>query len=183
MSLQAQVLSGISMNSRILIFAVIGIIAIVGGFVLFQQSPPPSGDGSESRMVPDLSFEDYNGNTVSLRGFIGTPIVVNSWAVWCPFCVKELADFVEVKKEFGDQIVIISIDRAESLELAKGFTDDLGVTNDLLFLLDPEDSFYRAIGGFSMPETIFVDSNGVIVFHKRGPMDADEIRERLGAIL
>lgn len=33
------------------------------------------------------------------------------------------------------------------------------------------------IGGFLMPETIFVDSGGHIVFHKRGPMTLEEMRE------
>ena len=168
------------MPSQKIIIIIIGIVVGVGGiFLLIQSSAPPK----EERQVPDLSFQDYSGNTVSLVSFAGKPIIVNSWAVWCPFCVKELSEFVQIQEEFGDQIVIISIDRAESLELAKGFTDDLGVPNDLLFLLDPKDSFYRASGGFSMTETIFVDSNGVIVFHKRGPMDADEIREKLQAIL
>lgn len=175
------------MSLQKIIIIIVGIVVGAGGIFVLTQSFSSENETSvrenEERKVPDLSFQDYSGNTVSLAGFEGRPIIVNSWAVWCPFCVKELADFVQIQKEFGDQVVIISIDRAESLELTKGFTDDLGVTNDLLFLLDPKDSFYRAIGGFSMPETIFVNSNGVIVDHKRGPMDADEIREKLQAIL
>ena len=186
------------MNSKILITAVIGIVVIGGGFVLFQQSSSTPGNVSEDsgskviangknggneRMVPDLSFEDYDGNTVSLRGFKGTPIVVNSWAVWCPFCLEELPAFAEVVNEFEGDVVVIAVDRAEPLSLAKEFSDKLGVTDDLLFVLDPSDSFYKAIGGFSMPETIFVDKEGVIQEHKRGPMDADEFRRRLQSIL
>ena len=100
-----------------------------------------------------------------------------------PFCRKELVGFAVAQKEFGNNVVIIAIDRAESREIAKKYTDELEVTNDLIFLLDPSDSFYHSIGGFSIPETIFVDKNGNIVERKRGPMDIDEIRQKIQKLL
>ena len=143
-----------------------------------------SGIGStDIKQAPAFSLKDYNGKTVSLSDFAGKPILVNSWAVWCPFCVRELADFAKVQKEFGDKVTIIAIDRAESLTVAKTFTDDLGLSDDLIFLLDPKDSFYRSIGGFSMPETILVNGDGQTVFHKRGPMDLIEIRQRINNLI
>lgn len=132
--------------------------------------------------APDLTLKDYSGKTVKFSSF-GKPLVINSWAAWCPFCRKELADFAAVQKEFKDKVVIIAIDRAESLAIAKKYSDELGVTNDLVFLLDPSDSFYQAIGGFSMPETIFVDKNGGTVHHSRGQISVEEMRERIQKIL
>lgn len=131
----------------------------------------------------DFVLEDYGGNKVRFADFRGRPLVINSFAAWCPFCKKELIDFAAAQKEFGDAVLIIAVDRAETKDTAKKYSDELGVTDKLLFLLDPSDSFYKSIGGFSMPETIFVDSNGVTQFHKRGPMDADEIRERVQALI
>lgn len=142
------------------------------------ESPAVSGE-----QVPDVSLTDYEGKTIRLADFSGKPLVVNSWAVWCPFCVKELADFATVQKEFSDRVVIIAIDRAESRDVAKEFTDGLGISNDLVFLLDPDDSFYQSIGGFSMPETIFVKADGTTHFHKRGPMPVEEIRQRIQALV
>lgn len=130
----------------------------------------------------DIALQDYAGNTIRLGDFDG-PLVINAWAVWCPFCVKELADFATVQKEFGDQVVIIAVDRAETRDATKDFTDGLGITQDMVFLLDPSDSFYRAIGGFSMPETLFVKADGTIHFHKRGPMPVEEIRKRTQEII
>ena len=168
-----------------IIVIVVAVLAI-GGWLLFtggdQQTPPGKGADAAAK-VPDFSLKDYDGNTVTLSDFAGTPLVINSWAVWCPFCVDELPAFAEAQKEFGDQVVIISIDRAESLNTAKKYTDDLGVTNDFVFLLDPSDSFYQSIGGFSMPETIFVDRGGNIIHHKRGPMKLPEMRQKINDIL
>lgn len=133
--------------------------------------------------LPDLTLTDYTGKSVRLQDFVGKPLVVNAWAAWCPFCRKELKDFATVQKELGDRVVFIAVDRAEPLSTAKRYTDELGVTNDLVFFLDPDDSFYQSIGGFSMPETIFVNAQGNIVEHKRGPMEVAEIRERTQRLL
>ncbi len=173
--------------NKVLVSILIIVVLVIVGLVLISQ--PAQNDTAMPRRktvlapAPQFSLEDYNGTTVSLADFRGKPVVVNSWAVWCPFCAEELKDFAAVKSEFGDQLEIIAIDRAEPLERAKKFTDELGLTNRLIFLLDPTDSFYRSIGGFSMPETIFVDKEGQVRFHKRGPMDLEEIRERIQTIL
>ncbi len=133
--------------------------------------------------TPDLALKDYAAKSVNLSDFTGKPLVLNAWATWCPFCKEELPDFATAQKEFKDQVVIVAIDRAEPLSVAKSYTDARGTTKQLVFLLDPNDSFYSAIGGFSMPETIFVDRQGNIQFHKRGPMDVNEIRQRVQALL
>ena len=164
------------------IFVVAGIIilaSIIILFIIFGGDQKQSTGPAQGNKAPDFSLEDYNGNTVSLADFQGKPIIVNSWAVWCPFCVKELEDFAKLQQEFGDKIVIIAIDRAEPLSKVKQYTDELGVTDKFIFLLDPKDSFYRSIGGFSMPETIFVDGEGNIILHKRGPMTIDEMKAKV----
>lgn len=179
-----------NMKKIFLLSVLIIVVLIIVSLVFISNSGREASLVSEENQevnkfdrAPQFSLKDYSGNTVSLSDFAGKPVVLNSWAVWCPFCRKELVDFAAVKREFGDQIEIIAINRAESLEKAQKYSDELGVTDELIFLLDPSDSFYRSIGGFSMPETIFVDREGNVRIHKRGPMDADEIRERVMTIL
>ena len=176
------------------VLAIIIGVLVVGGagwFIISSRNAPEESarqaESSPSRQagekVSDLALQDYNGRTINLTDFAGKPLVINSWAAWCPFCRKELPDFATAQKEFGDKIVIIAIDRAETKETAKKYSDELGVSDELIFLLDPQDSFYRAIGGFSMPETIFTDGNGNVIIHKRGPMDLQEIREKIQQII
>ena len=134
--------------------------------------------------IPEFSLPDFSGNNVSLASLAGKNLVINSWAIWCPFCVDELPDFVSAQKEFGDRVLIIPIDRAESTKRQKDFLAGLGIdTNDLLFLTDKGDRFYRDIGGFSMPETLFVNEDGFIVEHKRGTMNLEEIRRKINNLL
>ena len=182
-------------RSTIIVGVIIVIAVIFVGLQVFydgssgqptnttQETKDDGGTSKKFDKAPDFQLKDYNGNEVRLSDFQGKVAVVNSWAVWCPFCRDELDDFGALQEEFKDTIVVIAIDRAESLEKAKGFTDSLGVTDKMVFLLDPRDSFYQSIGGFSMPETIFVDKEGNIRIHKRGVMELSEMRERVLSIL
>ena len=158
------------------------VIALLAVWLVRSQSPGANGPRPAGRIL-DLSFTDYAGKRVALKDFLGRPLVVNSWAAWCPFCRQELRDFAAVQAEFGDKVVIVAIDRAESLATSKKYSDELGVTDKLILLLDPGNTFYQAMGGFSMPETIFVDAQGATVFHKRGPMDIEEIRQRVVSLI
>ncbi|PIR85379.1 hypothetical protein COU15_00950 [Candidatus Kaiserbacteria bacterium CG10_big_fil_rev_8_21_14_0_10_45_20] len=167
------------------LFIGIAILTAVSGFFFLVKdnggNPGLHSGGSDSFFSTTLV--DYQGNSVSLEVFRGKPLIINSWAVWCPFCRAELPDFARLQKEFGDTIVVIAIDRQESLDKVKEYTDELGISDDMLFLLDSSDAFYKSIGGFSMPETIFMNSAGEIVVHKRGPMELNEMREHVNNII
>lgn len=176
-----------------IVIGVIFVVIIVGAGVILSktnnETPPKTQEvelepiENADSMPVGISLKDYSGNSVSLADYIGKPLVVNSWAIWCPFCVEELKDFAKVQKELGDDIIFIAINRAESRDRAKNFTDNLGVTDDFVFLLDSRDAFYRKIGGFTMPETVFVDRLGNIRIYKRGVMDIEEIRTKAQQIL
>jgi thiol-disulfide isomerase/thioredoxin len=138
-----------------------------------------SSDSRETRSA--IVLHQYEKRTI--ESFKGKPVVANVWASWCPYCVNELPGFGKIQKEFSDQIVILAINRGESAEQARAYLERLGMESDLLYYLDPEDSFYTSIGGFSMPETIFVDREGNVITHKRGPVSADEIRQKVQELL
>ena len=186
-----------------LIIAIIVIVIGVGGFALLSSDKKPldiardDSLGTESSgrtsaessteekfdKVPQFTLSDYDGNQVSVNDFPGKILVINSWAAWCPFCVEELPAFRDLQELFPDEVVVIAIDRQESLSTAKNYTDNAGISDAYIFLLDPKDSFYRSIGGFSMPETLFVDSEGNVRIHKRGPMKLKEMVEKVENIL
>ncbi|PIP86659.1 hypothetical protein COV42_00470 [Candidatus Campbellbacteria bacterium CG11_big_fil_rev_8_21_14_0_20_44_21] len=193
------------MNAKVTVSIVIIVLIVFFGFLIARggDGPNPTEEdgalssektnGSEKAggkpvlpnfdKAPSFSLEDIEGKIVNLDDFKGRTVIVNSWATWCPFCVDELPDFAELQKEFGDKIVMIAINRQESLQKSKSFTDNLGITENMLYLLDPKDDFYKSIGGFSMPETLFIDGEQNIRIHKRGPMELSEMISRVNSIL
>lgn len=159
--------------------AVIIIAVLVAVIFIYKKQKDHVTPPIPLRPLPKLVFKDYDGVEVHIAAMKGRPMLLNAWASWCPFCLRELADLATLQREFGDRIQVIEVNRGESLETAKKYTDQLDFGSYLLFVLDPSDSFYQGIGGFSMPETVFIDKEGFIRDHKRGPMDLIEMRRRV----
>ena len=171
--------------------AVVAIVAvlILGGMILAFTSSRDSGgeatggENSEIDRLSNIAFTELDGTSVSLSDHKGTPLVINSWATWCPFCREELPDFAELQVEYGDEIVVIAIDRGESVEKVTEYLDSINLRSGLEYWQDDRDNFYKQIGGFTMPETLFIDNTGEIVVHKRGFMDLNEMREHTEKII
>lgn len=161
-------------------YAVIAVIAIAAfGFLISRLWEKGVILDVKERQLQDIVLQDYNGREVKLSDFRGRLLIFVSWATWCRICMEELADLAAVKKEFEGKLEVVAINRAEVQETVRKNYSELDVSDSMLFLLDFTDSFYQFLGGFSMPETIFVDKDGFIKFHKRGPMGLEEIRRRI----
>ncbi len=160
---------------RTIILGTVAILALGGIVFLIERKRPV--ESQRVRHIPDIVVSDYDGKEIKLSE-LHRKVLINVWASWCPFCKDEFQAFEKVKSQVGDAVTIIAINRAESLATAKKYSDELH-TPSIMYVLDAEDSFYGAIGGFSMPETLFVDENGIILDHRRGPMNADEMERRI----
>jgi thiol-disulfide isomerase/thioredoxin len=64
----------------------------------------------------DTSWQDIDladiktGETFRISDFAGKPILLESFAVWCPTCTKQQREIKKLHEEVGDTIVSISID-------------------------------------------------------------------------
>ncbi|OGZ95452.1 MAG: hypothetical protein A2847_02425 [Candidatus Sungbacteria bacterium RIFCSPHIGHO2_01_FULL_50_25] len=163
---------------------VIVILLGIGGFFFWYSkgTADKSVHGAlqerSAEAVFALTLADFNGNPVRLADFKGKNIIVNVWASWCPYCREELSYFESVQGEYGEKLVILAANHGEKPETAERYLNETALGRNLIYLLDSNDSLYKTIQGFSMPETIFIDKQGAIRFHKRGPMNREEIRWR-----
>jgi hypothetical protein len=53
----------------------------------------------------------------------------------------------------------------------------------LVLLLDSSDALYKEIEGFAMPETIFINSRGDIIYHQRGPIKPEEVDAKVAELM
>ena len=161
-------------------------VALVAGiyyYILSRRGTVEIPIFPQAKQMPELSLADHDVKIVNLSEFRGKPMVINVWASWSPYYKKELPDLAALQQEFGGKITVIAVDRRETLETAKKYSDEYGVTGKIVLLLDPDDTLYQAINGFSMPETLFVDREGFIRYHNRDMMGLEEMRRRVQAIL
>lgn len=88
--------------------------------------------------VPPLEVEAFDGSTVSLQDYAGTPMVVNFWASWCPPCIAEMPDLEAIHQSAGDRLAFVGVNTQDTPEEAAEMVDQTGVTYDLV--RDPDGS-------------------------------------------
>ena len=68
---------------------------------------------------PAPEFSDGSGEPVSLRHFVGKPLLVNYFAPWCAPCLREMPHLNALSAEGQIAVVIINYDPATPAELGK----------------------------------------------------------------
>lgn len=59
----------------------------------------------------DIPLRDaLSGETFRISDFAGTPILLESFAVWCPTCRKQQNEIRKLHEEIGDKVISISLD-------------------------------------------------------------------------
>lgn len=162
-------------------YAVFGVTGVIGiglillAFTFLRQKEGPSVAGKDE----GVALVDYTGARVQFNSFLGVlgakPLVVFFWASWCPYCTEEFARLSEVKQQYGDRVQIVAINRGESPQDAKLFSQKLPNTEGIVFLIDPDDLLFKKLGGYAVPETIFINAHGEEVVHAHGPISSDAI--------
>lgn len=163
------------------------VIVLAGGALLwrvglFSSSPVDSGAVGVTplRSLPPVTVLDEAGGSVSLVDLVADrPAMIALWASWCPFCKDEFLKLKAMKEEFGDALTVVAVNRGESADaVAKsGAASELGAR--VVVVRDVDDALYVAVGGFSMPEMIFVDKDGKITRQWRGPIREEELRRHI----
>ena len=174
--------------SKSTIAVIVGMVAVVlllGYFTytVIEKRKDAADLTLSEQLQPDgtLPYTDLDGLPVDLAAYEGKLLVINAWATWCPFCVDELPHLNAIAGEYKDEnVAVIAINRNESPNTVRAYIETrLGGTDNIIFLLDEADTFYRSIQGFSMPETVFYRSDGSVAYHKRGAMTVEELRSRI----
>jgi len=66
----------------------------------------------EDVKMPNIVLYDQYGKKHSLEEYKGKVVVINYWATWCGYCVRELPEFEKVYKEFGSNkkdVIILGV--------------------------------------------------------------------------
>ena len=114
---------------------------------------------------------------------------VNFWATWCLPCLLEMPDIAALQEEFGDDLVIITVNRRESLDAAQEYFENLplldGGTGVSFAVdgMDPDDTLYDLYRAIAMPTSFFVDADGVISIVGHGLISLDQMRTAVDGAL
>jgi cytochrome c biogenesis protein CcmG, thiol:disulfide interchange protein DsbE len=132
-------------------------------------------EAAQTAAVPATEFalQDLSGKTVKLSDFRGKPVLINFWATWCPSCVKEIPDLMELRKHRPGLVVLgVCLDKVpdadgdDAPDTTKGdfaanirqYSQEHQITYPVL--LDHDGKWMAPYGGGDLPVSVLVDAQG-----------------------
>lgn len=128
--------------------------------------------------APDFELQDINGQTVTLAGLRGKPVVLNFWATWCSACRSEMPYLQDIYDEWAGQGAILLVNTGETAERVKDFMDSYSLSMPVV--LDTDESVTRKYAITALPTTFFIRRDGIIQEKYLGAFPSKEaIKEHL----
>ena len=167
------------MNRTVLTIGLLIAAAVVAVLFLGLGKDPSAIDSPLiGRPAPDFALKAVGtGETIDLAQFRGKPVIVNFWATWCHPCWDEHPVLTANAQMLGDKVQFVGVVFQDEESKIKDFLQQRGWAYPTLVDQAGKTAIAYGVGG--VPETYFLDKNGVIVAKFAGPMSADDIRTNL----
>jgi cytochrome c biogenesis protein CcmG/thiol:disulfide interchange protein DsbE len=124
--------------------------------------------------APEFDLTTLDGQeNVSSADLEGQITVINFFASWCLECRNEHDDLVATADSFSDDGVrFLQIAYQEEPEQSLAYLEEAGMSEAADYLADPGSRTAIAYGVYGIPETFFIDADGVVVGKIIGESDA-----------
>jgi peroxiredoxin len=127
-----------------------------------------------SQKAPNFILPSLDGKEVKLSDFKGRKVMINFWATWCPPCKAEMPAMQQLYNQAKGYIDILAINIDPHNDVA-GFVRE----NQLTFpiLLDETGKVNEEYSIISIPTTLLVNEEGIIVKKHIGAMTFEQMEE------
>lgn len=174
--------------NRASLFVPLGIFALIVllGYLGFRLEDPhrlPSA-------LLDKPFPEFSatvlgepGRTVSRRDLLGSPVLVNVWATWCPTCKAEHEELMQINAL--TDLRLVGVNYKDDARKALRWLADFGDPYEFV-LEDVDGSLGVELGVYGAPESFLLDADGRIIYKRVGEINPriwrDEIAPLLGLL-
>ena len=167
------------MNRSVLVVGVLlgaALIAILSAGL--GKNPNQIRSPLVGRAAPTFALREVGtGRTVDLGAFKGKPVVINFWATWCGPCWEEHPVLVANAQRLGSDVQFLGVVFQDKEETILNFLRQRGSSYPTV--VDDQGKTAIAYGVGGIPETFFLDANGVIRAKHNGPMSTDILMANL----
>lgn len=159
------------MKSKLIVFMLIIAAAVLIMQAGRHEGKPGSKQAVEGLEAPLFKLGTPGEKVIAAEDYRGRAVIVNFWASWCESCVAELPSFqrfYEANKS-NSSLAVITVLYKDSYDDAMKFMKKHKY--DLPVFLDEKSVNARAFGLTGVPETFFIDKQGVLFKKILGPIE------------
>ena len=132
----------------------------------------------KGKKAPDLTVTNVlTQEKIELSKLVGTPVIIELWATWCPACVGNIPKLSELATKRKGHLRVLALSFEEPEKVRKFFSENK-VSYDLV-TLDPTNLNLSFMNNSSIPKFIIIDAKGVVVEITQSAANADEVLEHL----
>ena len=133
--------------------------------------------------VSPITLQDGSGD-VSMADREGEIVVINFWASWCLGCRQEHAALVQGASDYDEfGVTFVAVNYQDDPGRAEEFLDELGRSTETIYAVDNGSATAFEWGVLGLPETFFVNRDGIVVAKVSGPVSYGLLSQTLDRII
>ncbi len=132
----------------------------------------------EPYFVEDFDLTKLDGSAASLMDYDNEIIILNFWATWCQYCIKEMPLLDEMDKR--DDITVLAVSVGEEKKLVEDYIAENGYEFEVF--LDEDSTLASTFGVTGFPTSVFMGKNLELYYVYPGMLDETTFDAILEAI-
>ena len=132
---------------------------------------------AEPQAAADFMLKDMSGSKHQLADYKGKWVLVNYWATWCPPCLEEVPDLVNLYDQHRqkDLMVLGVVFDYKSVKEVNDYVGDMLMSYPIIL---GDDSVTAQIGSADvLPTTFIYNRQGALVKIKRGVITREFVEQ------
>jgi cytochrome c biogenesis protein CcmG/thiol:disulfide interchange protein DsbE len=157
------------------------VVASSGDSGSADQVVPKALSAKVGEPAPDFSLTTLDGDQVRLSDYKGTPVVLNFWASWCNPCREEFPLLRKAYANADGKWHLVGVNTEDLIESdGRTFARKQKATWPSGY--DADRAVKKGFGVTGLPETFFIDADGVIRSHVILGLTQDVLDQQLAKI-
>lgn len=143
----------------------LGTILTLGIVMLTLSACFSPNSVAKEEMAADFTLQTLEGKNVNLSGLLKGKkgVVLDFWATWCPYCVREIPHLEEYYQSNKKDVAVVGINLRESPERIAAFAKKMGMSYTVA--LDKDASVAGLYNVRGIPTVVAIDKNMNILYY------------------